>query len=41
MIMLSTFSAFSEGKAGKRCFELGAYAYFEKPFNPQELLHVH
>jgi DNA-binding NtrC family response regulator len=35
VIMLSSYS---QEEAGKKCLELGAYAYFEKPFDPQELL---
>lgn len=35
VIMLSSYS---QEEAGRKCIELGAYAYFEKPFDPQELL---
>jgi DNA-binding NtrC family response regulator len=37
IIMLSSFS---QEEAGRKCIEMGAYAYFEKPFDPQELLQV-
>ncbi|WP_448518589.1 response regulator [Rhodoflexus sp.] len=37
VIMLSSYS---QAAAEKKCLELGAYAYFEKPFDPAELQQV-